>query len=78
MLLLRQGAWQIAAGLAIGVVVASLLAQGLGILLFGVEPWDPAIFASVVLTLAASGLLACVILARRATRVDPVDALRYD
>lgn len=78
MLILRQGAWQIAAGLTLGLVVAALLSQGLGLLLFGVRPWDPLIFAAVVVALAGAGLLACVIPARRATRIDPVRALRYD
>ena len=77
-LILRQGAWQLGAGLALGLGLAALLSQGLGILLFGVEPWDPIIFGAVVTALAAAGLLACAIPARRATRVDPVEALRYD
>jgi predicted permease len=76
MLILRQGAWQLAAGLALGLAFAAVLARGLGILLFGVAPWDPVIFAAVVLTLTAAGLLACFIPARRATHVDPVEALR--
>lgn len=78
MLILRQGAWQIAAGLGAGIGLAALLAQGLGILLFGVEPWDPVIFALVLLALGVAGLLACFIPARRATRIDPVEALRCD
>jgi putative ABC transport system permease protein len=78
MLILRQGTWQLVAGLVLGLGLAGLLSQGLGILLFGVRPWDPAIFSAVVVTLATAGLLACVIPARRATRIDPVQALRYD
>ena len=78
MLIVRQGAGQLAAGLTLGLAFAALLSRGLGILLFGVEPWDPVIFAAVVLTLTAAGLLACIIPARRATHVDPVEALRYD
>jgi predicted permease len=77
MLILRQGAWQLAVGLALGLAFAAVLARGLGILLFGVAPWDPVIFAAVVLTLTAAGLLACFSPARRATHVDPVEALRY-
>ena len=78
LMILRQGAWQIAAGLALGLGFAALLSRGLGILLFGVRPWDPAVFAAVVLALAAAGTLASFIPARRATRIDPVDALRFD
>jgi len=77
-MILRQGAWQVGAGLALGLVLAALLARGLGILLFGVRPWDPAVFAAVVVALAAAGALASFIPARRATRVAPVDALRVE
>ena len=59
-------------------MLAALLSRALGILLFGVAPWDPVIFAAVIVTLALAGLLACVIPARRATHIDPVRALRYD
>ena len=78
LMILRQGAWQIAAGLALGLGVAALLSRGLGILLFGVRPWDPAVFAVVVVSLAAAGTLASFIPARRATRIEPVEALRLD
>jgi predicted lysophospholipase L1 biosynthesis ABC-type transport system permease subunit len=78
LMILRQGAWQIAAGLALGLGLAALLSRGLGILLFGVRPWDPAVFAGVVLALAAAGMLASFIPAQRATRIEPVDALRLD
>ena len=77
-LILQQGAWQLGAGLLLGLVLAALLSRALGILLFGVAPWDPVIFAAVIVTLALAGLLACVIPARRATHIDPVHALRYD
>jgi putative ABC transport system permease protein len=78
MMILGQGVWQIAAGLAIGLVLAALLSRGLGLLLFGVRPWDPAVFAVVVLALTAAGTLAAFIPARRATRIAPVEALRLD
>ncbi len=77
-LILRQGALQVALGLVAGVGLAGLLSQGLGILLFGVEPWDPVIFASVIATLGLAGVVACFIPAQRATRVDPMEALRYE
>jgi len=78
MLIMRQGAVQVAVGLAIGLGLALLLSQGLGVLLFGVEPWDPVIFAAVVLTLGLAAFAACVMPGRRATKVDPIQALRYD
>ena len=78
LLILRQGAWQIGIGLAVGLGLAALLSRALGILLFNVRPWDPSIFATVVMALALAGLVACLIPATRATRTDPVDALRYD
>jgi len=78
MLIMRQGAVQVAVGLAIGLGLAALLSQGLGILLFGVEPWDPVIFTAVVLTLGLAAFAACAMPGRRATKVDPIQALRYD
>ena len=77
-LILRQGAWQLVAGLLLGIGFAALLSQGLGILLFGVEPWDARVFGAVVLTLGVAGIVACFIPAQRATRVDPMEALRYE
>ena len=78
MLILRQGAVQVTVGLLLGVGLALLLSRGLEIVLFGVEPWDPWIFVTVVLTLSLSGLVACLIPAKRATAVNPVDALRCE
>jgi len=77
-LVLGQGSLQVAIGVLLGLVFAALLSRGLGILLFGVRPWDPAVFAVVVVTLGLSGLAACFIPARRATRVEPIEALRYE
>ena len=74
----RQGFLQIAIGLVIGIGLAALVAGPLSILLYGVTARDPMIFGSVVALLAATGLLACFIPARRATKVDPMVALRSE
>jgi putative ABC transport system permease protein len=77
-LVLRQGMGLTLAGLFIGVFTALATASLLGSFLFGVRPTDPASFAGVALLLAGTALLACYIPARRATRVDPLVALRYE
>jgi len=73
---LRQGLVQLGVGLAIGLVLALLLARGLQVMLFGVGTADPTVFAAVVAVLVVSGVAACLIPARRATRVDPMTAMR--
>jgi ABC-type antimicrobial peptide transport system permease subunit len=71
-----QGALQLTAGLVIGLALALLIGQPMSVILFDVQPRDPTIFIGVALTLLVTGLLACLIPARRATRVDPLTALR--
>jgi putative ABC transport system permease protein len=77
-LVMRQGLVLALLGLAIGVAGALWMTRFLGALLFEVSPMDPATFLAVgsVLTLAAA--LACYIPARRATRADPIAALRQE
>jgi predicted permease len=77
-LVLRQGLLQIAAGLVLGLALAAGVSSLLSMLLFGVTPRDPAIFGAVVLVLVATGLAACLLPARRATRVSPMVALRAE
>jgi len=74
-LIIRQGLAQIAIGLAIGTGLAMLVARGLTMLLYQVEPWDPATFGGVFLLLIVTGVGASAIPAMRATRVDPIVAL---
>ncbi|MGE0158907.1 MAG: ABC transporter permease [Gemmatimonadales bacterium] len=75
-LVLRQGATLAAAGLVLGVIGALGLTRFLGTQLYDVGTTDLTTFVSVPLVLGAVALLACYVPARRATRVDPVEALR--
>jgi ABC-type antimicrobial peptide transport system permease subunit len=77
-LVLRQGLTLALLGVALGVAAALALTRLMKSLLFGVSATDPLTFAGVALLLLCSALLACWIPARRATRVDPLIALRRE
>jgi putative ABC transport system permease protein len=77
-LILFEGAKLTLLGVAIGVIAALSLTRLMRGLLFEVSPIDPLTFASVALLLILVALLACYIPARRATRVDPMIALRHE
>ena len=74
----RQGVVLILIGIGVGLAGALALTRVMSGLLYGVDATDPATFAAIVLLLAFASLIACYIPARRATRVDPLIALKYE
>jgi putative ABC transport system permease protein len=77
-MILRQGMWLTACGVVLGLVAAFGLSRLMSSLLFGVSPTDPLTFVLVALALAAVTLVACLVPARRALKIDPMIALRYE
>jgi predicted permease len=75
-LVLQQGLLTAGLGIALGVVGSLGLSRFMRTLLFGVSPYDPVIFVAVTVSLLVVAIAACYIPARRATRVDPIVALR--
>jgi predicted permease len=77
-LILRQGSIQVAAGLVLGLGAGMGASRLLAVMLYDVQPGDPAVFALTALTLSTVALIACYVPARRASRIDPMIALRYE
>jgi predicted permease len=77
-LVLGKGMKQLGLGALIGLGLGALLVQPMRVVFFQVEPSDPLVYATIVLTLGVAGLLACLFPALRATRVQLIDALRPD
>lgn len=77
-LVLKNGMTLVLSGIVIGVAGALVLTRFLATLLFGVTPTDTLTFVVVSLVLISVALIACLIPARRATRVNPLEALRYE
>jgi putative ABC transport system permease protein len=77
-MILRQGLRTIFIGVAIGIAGSLALTRTVESLLFGVTATDPVTFGGVTVLLVGTALLACFIPARRATKVDPMVALRYE
>jgi putative ABC transport system permease protein len=77
-MVLRQGFVLVGAGLFVGLVLTFVASRGIGSLLVGVSPSDPITFLAVTLLLAAVGLAASFIPARRAMKIEPLRALKYE
>ncbi len=77
-LVLRHGMGLALVGLGIGLVASFWLTRLIAKMLYGVSPTDAPTYALVALLLACVALLACLVPALRATRVDPMEALRYE
>ena len=77
-LVLREGMSPVALGAVAGIGAALLATRAIRSLLFGVTPLDPVSFVAALIVLATVALLACYLPARRATRVDPLVALREE
>jgi putative ABC transport system permease protein len=78
LMIVKQGSLLIGLGLVIGLSGAFALTRLIASMLFGVTAKDPLTFTAVGALLAAVALLACYVPAWRATKVDPMEALRYE
>jgi ABC-type antimicrobial peptide transport system permease subunit len=77
-MVMLEGGRLVLVGLGVGLLAAFWLTRLLQSQLFEVSPTDPLVMTEVVLVLLAAALLACYIPARRATKIDPMTALRYE
>jgi predicted permease len=77
-LVIREGMVPVVAGALVAIVCGAFVSSFLSILLYGISPWDPAAFSGVAAVLVIVALLACYLPTRKAMRVDPMVALRYE
>jgi putative ABC transport system permease protein len=73
-----EGMWVLISGVMLGLIGALAVTHVLRMVLVGVSPSDPVTLLAAVLVLLLAGIAGCVIPARRAMRVDPIVALRYE
>jgi putative ABC transport system permease protein len=77
-MVMRMGLRLVGAGVLVGVAASLGVTRVLSSQLFGIAPHDPPTLVAVVVVVALAGLAACYFPARRATRVDPMVALRFE
>jgi putative ABC transport system permease protein len=77
-MVVREASLLVAIGLGVGLAAAAALTRLMTALLHGVAPFDPLTFGAVAGTLALVALLAAWLPARRATKIDPIQALRWE
>ena len=77
-LIVRVGGGPVLAGLFIGLIVSLAVTRSLSSLLYGVEPTDPITFGAVLFVMTMAAVIAMLLPARRALRVDPMTALRSE
>jgi putative ABC transport system permease protein len=77
-MIVLQAMRTVGVGLAIGIAAALALTRYISSMLYGIRSWDPLVFVAITALLGGVALLASYLPARRATRVDPIMALRYE
>lgn len=77
-LVMRQGLRQLVTGTVIGLLLAAGLGRLMSFVLYQVEPLDPVVFGGIAVILMVTGMVASYLPARRATRVDPLVAMRSE
>jgi putative ABC transport system permease protein len=78
LMILREGLLLTGGGIILGVALAFLLGRYLAVLLYGVRPTEPLLLTAMALVLLMAALIAMYLPARRASKVDPMVALRYE